>query len=228
MPRIRIDFYKSENNEGHDLDIGPLINQTGALPFPQRRVDYGDSFVFLENVRTQGNLTFGETAKARMSDLPDKVSRDTGAAQELGLRANEGIGRHGHFLYDRANHALLLQRDREIRPPMFRESVATPIDQDFALALILKPDALRRLQRMQAPRKVAIKVARPRDPEAFRGVDASAGHIIDILNEFEGTYIDVNVSVGKSKTRLLIAPACYAQLQGSLKGGEVKKLEAVA
>ena len=93
VPRIKIDFYKSENNEGHDLDIGPLINQAHGLPFAQRRVDFGHSFLFLQNVRTQGNLIFGEAVKARMSDLPDKVSQETGAAEDLGLRADEGKSR---------------------------------------------------------------------------------------------------------------------------------------
>ena len=98
MPRIRIDFYKSENNEGQDLDIGPLLDQTNGLPFAQRRVDFGDSFVFLENVRTQGNLIFGETVKARMSDLPDKVSHRLNLANKFSQSSEWGRPHLAHTL----------------------------------------------------------------------------------------------------------------------------------
>jgi uncharacterized protein DUF6731 len=224
---LKIDFYKTENAHGHGLDISEFLTQCHALPFGSRRVDVGDGFIHLHNLRSQGGQLIGEVVRGHMTDLPDKVDRNTGLPSDLGLRAHEGIGRPTHFLYDAPHHVLVLQRSREARPASFREAVATPIEEEFALTPILKPDALQRLNRMRSPRKVSIKFARPDNPAVFRGIDASAGHMIDLLNDFEGVYIDVSVSVGKSRVRFLDRSRVFRAARSLFQEageGEVKKI----
>jgi hypothetical protein len=227
VPRpLTIDFYKAEDPEGRDLDIGPFINQAFARNAPERRVDFGDSFVLLHNVRARGRLLLGEIVKARMTDLPDKVSRTTGVPADLGLGADEGIGRHAHFLYDGDRRTLLLQRDREVRHPAFRESVAVPAGADFILALVFKQDALQRLDQMRVLRKLSFKVARPQNADAFREIDASAGYAIDLLNEHDGLFIDINISVGRRKDVSLSREAVLRVVRGLFgrRGAEVRKV----
>jgi Family of unknown function (DUF6731) len=200
LPRtIKIDFYKTEDANGDNLDITPTILQAYALDFPARRVDFGDSFVCLYSARRHRGRLLGEVLKTKMTELPDKVSRNTGRLQALGLAADEGIGHRAHFLYDSANAILLFQRDREVRPPAFVHSVSNPTNQHFALSLIFKANALERLDRMRIVRKITFKVARPDDRVALRNLDPSAGHAIDILNGLGGRQIEIDVSVGRAK-----------------------------
>jgi hypothetical protein len=208
------------------IDIGPFITQAFARDVPERRVDFGDSFLLLHNVRTRGPLLLGEIVKAKMTDLPDKVSRTTGVPVALGLRADEGIGRHAHFLYDGGIRTLLLQRDREVRHPAFREGVAVPANTDFILALIFKQDALQRLDRMRVLRKLSFKVARPQNADAFRGIDASAGYAIDLLSEHDGLFIDIDISVGRRKDVSLSRQAVLRVARGLFgrRGAEVRKV----
>jgi hypothetical protein len=189
-------------------------------------VDYGDSFLLLHNVRAHGRLLLGEILKTKMTDLPDKVSRTTGVPADLGLRPDEGIGRHGHFLYDGDLCTLQLQRDREVRHPAFREGVAAPIHAEFNLSLIFKPDALERLNRMQVIRKLSFKVARPQNPEAFREIDLSAERAIDLLNEHNGLLIDINISVGKRKEASLSRETVLRVARGLFgrRGDDVRKV----
>jgi hypothetical protein len=227
VPRpLTIDFYKTEDPDGHELDIGPFITQAFARDVADRRVDFGDSFVILHNVRARGRLLLGEVVKAKMTDLPDKISRTTGVPADLGLTADEGIGRHAHFLFDGGRRMLLLQRDREVRHPAFRESVAVPAQADFILALVFKQDALERLDRMRVLRKLSFKVARPQNAEAFREIDPSAGYAIDLLNEHDGLFVDIDISVGRRKDVSLSRPAVLRVVRGLLdrRGAEVRKV----
>jgi hypothetical protein len=168
----------------------------------------------------------GEIVKAKMTDLPDKVSRTTGVPADLGLTADEGIGRHAHFLYDPDSRTLLLQRDREVHHPAFRESVAVPSRADFILALIFKQDALERLDRMRVLRKLSFKVARPQNADAFREIDASAGYAIDLLNEHNGLFIDIDISVGRQKDVSLSREVVLRVARGLFgrRGAEVRKV----
>ena len=227
MPRpLKIDFYKTVDMDGNDFNLHQLILDVSRLPVADRRVDYGDSFLLLYNVRLHGRLVLGEIVKARMTDLPDKVSRTTGVPADLGLAADEGIGRRAHFLYDGERHALLLQRDKEVRYPAFRESVCTPIHGDFSLSLIFKRDALDRLDRMRVVRKLSFKVARPQDATAFREIDASASHAIDILNEHGGHFIDINISVGRGRDSSLTRQSVLRVVRGLFgrRGEEVRRV----
>jgi hypothetical protein len=196
---LRIDFYKTEDTEGASLDVTNLILEAAGQPFRSRRVDFGESFVFLHNVRQHQRHVLGEVVKARMTDLPDKVSRNTGEPQDLGLLADEGIGRHAHFYYDGANHILLIQRDREVRPPAFVECVTTPTHSQFHLSLVFRRNALQRLQNMRVLRKISFKVARSNHPNEIRELDPSAALAIDLLNDLDGRFVDVSVSVGRSR-----------------------------
>jgi hypothetical protein len=222
VPRlIKIDFYKTEDSDGNALDITDFITRTFGLAIADRQVDYGNSFLQLHNVRDHGGLLLGEILKTKMTDPPDKVSKTTGVPAELGLRADEGIGHHGHFLYDGHRCALLLQRDREVRHPAFREGVGSPIHEEFNLSLIFKPDALERLNRMQVIRKLSFRVARPQNPEAFREIDPSAERAIELLNEHGGLLIDVNISVGKRREASLARETVLRFARGLLgHGGE--------
>lgn len=227
MPRLlKIDFYGSENADGHPIDISPLIQQTFQMNVAQRRVDFGDSFLILQNVRARGHLLLGDIVKARMNDLPDKIDRTTCVPADLGLTANEGIGRHAHFLYDPHYRVLLLQRDREVRHPAFREAVASPIHAEFYLSLIFKRDAVNRLRRMRVFRKLSFKVARPQNPEALREIDPSAGHAIDILNEHGGYNVDIVVSVGKHRRAALNRESILRLATGLLgrRGDDVRSI----
>jgi Family of unknown function (DUF6731) len=200
LPRtLKIDFYKTVDADGEALDVSDLIVRASQLPFATRRVDLEDSFVCLHNVRRRDGNILGEILKARMTDLPDKVSRNTGLPEDLGLAAHEGIGRRAHFYYDRANRALVFQRDREIRSGAFVTSVATPVDSAFGLSLIFKRDALARLDRMQVLRKVAFTVASPAAAAVIREVDPSAARAIDLLGEVGGRQMEINISVGKAR-----------------------------
>ncbi len=129
---LKVDFYKTEDSEGQNLNIRDFVNRAFALGIEDRHVDYGgNNFILLYNIRDHGRLLLGEVLKTRMNDLPDKASRITGVPADLGLRPDEGICRHAHFLYDSENCTLLLQRDREVRHPAFREAVAAPIGAEF-------------------------------------------------------------------------------------------------
>jgi hypothetical protein len=223
---LTIDFYKTEDGNGNDLDIGPFITQAFAIGVQQRVVDFGDSFVLLNNVRQRGPLLLGEIVKVRMNDLPNKVSRTTGVPADLGLRADEGIGRQAHFLFDPHRRALLLQRDRDVHHPAFREGVAQPANADFILSLIFKQDALERLNRMQVVRKVSFRLARPQNAAAFRDFAPSVGHAMDLMNENNGLFIDVNISVGKQREVSLARQAVLnftRELVGR-RGVEVRKV----
>lgn len=225
MPRfLKVDFYKSEDMDGHPLDISGFIQQTFKLNVADRRVDFGDSFLILQNVRSRGRLLLGDIVNARMTDLPDKVSRTTCVPVDLGLTADEGIGRHAHFLYDPDPRVLLLQRDKEVRHPAFREGVASPIHTEFNLSLIFKADALNRLNRMQVFRKLSFKVARPQNPEALREIDPSAGYAIDLLNEHGGFNVDIVISVGKHRRASLAREWVLRMARGLLnrRGEEVR------
>jgi hypothetical protein len=227
VPRpLRIDFYKTEDPNGHDLDIGPFITQAFALPVPDRRVDFGDSFVLLHNVHSHGQLLLGEIVRVKMNDLPDKVSRTTGVRADLGLRADEGIGRRAHFLYDADIQTLLLQRDREVRHPAFREGVVALIQADFFLSLLFKQDALERLNRMHVLRKLTFKIAKPQNAEAFREIDPSAAYAIELLNEHNGLFIDINISVGRHKEASLTREAVLRVARGLFgrRGEEVRRV----
>jgi len=227
VPRfVRIDFYKTEDVDGHAVDIQDAIGQAFALPVGQRRVDFGDSFLLIHNVRRRGHLVLGEVVKVRMTDLPDKVSRTTGVAADLGLEADEGIGRRAHFLYDGNRSALLLQRDKEVRHPAFREGVARPVDADFHLSLVFKPNALERLNRMRVLRKLSFRVARTENPEALREIDLSAAHAIDLLNEHQGQLVDISISVGKSRRASLARQSVLRVARGlfGFRGEEVRRV----
>jgi hypothetical protein len=227
VPRpLKIDFYKTEDPHGHDLNIRDLIIQTHGLDVANRRVDFGDSFLLVHNLRQRGPLLLGEIVKARMTDLPDKVSRTTGIPADLGLTADEGIGRHAHFLYDGDRCTLLMQRDREVRYPAFREGVATPVAADFNLALIFKPDALERLRRMQVFRKLSFKIARPQNAQALREIDPSAAYAIELLNEHNGLLIDVNISVGRQRQGSLVRQTVLRVARGLFgrRGEEVQRV----
>lgn len=227
MPRsLTIDFFKTEDLNGGTLDIGELITRAFGFPVRERLVDFGDSFVLLNNVRQAGHLVLGDVVRAKTTDLPDRVSRTTGIPADLGLNADEGIGRQAAFLYDCERTSLLLQRDREVGSSAFREGVSRPANAEFNLSLIFKQDALQRLNRMQVVRKVSFKVARPQNPEAFREIDPSAGHAIDMLNETGGLFIDIDISVGKSKAVSLARQAALRFARGLFgrRGEEVQRV----
>lgn len=200
MPRrLKVDFYRTEDGNGRPIDIGPQIAQVAGLPINRRRVDFGDSFVLIHRITANRRLILGEVLKAKMNDLPEKVSRTTGVPADLGLNADEGVGRRVHFLYDRECSILLMQRDSDVRSPAFREGVAKPSEVEFHLSLVFKQDALNRLDRLRVVRKLSFRLARPQNPDALRGLDLSAGMAIDLLNEHGGLFIDVDISVGKSR-----------------------------
>lgn len=227
MPRpLKIDFYRSEDLQGNELDISGFINNTFTLAVGQRLVDFGDSFLLLHNVRRRGGLILGEMMKGKMTDLPDKVNRTTGTSTDLGLRADEGVGRHAHFLYDPPRRVLLLQRDREVRHPTFTAGVREPIHAEFVLSLIFKQNVLDRLEHMQVIRKISFKVARPENPEAFREIDPSAGRAIDLLNRHNGLVIDIEISVGKRRDASLLRDTVLplARLLSGRRDGEVRKV----
>jgi hypothetical protein len=222
---IRIDFYKTEDEDSHDLDISAAILRTFELPFQNRRVDFGAAFVFLHNVRTQGSQVVGEIVKTKMTELPDKVSRVRGEPEDLGLRADEGIGHHAHFLYDNTSCVLLVQRDREVRASAFVKALE-PSNIDFKLSYIFKGDALARLGNMRMIRKLTFKVATPRDAEAFRELDPSAAHAIELLNGANGRFIDISISVGKSRDAALERQSVLRTARSlfGYRGEEVQKI----
>lgn len=203
MPTVTIDFYGTEDVEGRPLDISGLIVRSAELPFAQRRMDFGDSFVCLHDVHHHGLFVRGEVLRAKMTDVPEKVNRNDGQPRDLGLLADEGIAHRAHFFYDGRNRVLLFQRERNVRSPAFVHSVSGPVQENFGLSLIFKRDALERLDRMRVVRRIAFRVARPDDPRALIGNDVSAGRAIDLLNDLGGVEVEVNVSVGRSRARAL-------------------------
>jgi hypothetical protein len=223
---LKIDFYKTEDLNGNSLDISHLITQVAALPFANRRVDLTDSFVFVHNVRPHGQHTLGEIVKAKMVDLPDKVNRNAGLPEDLGLNADEGIGHRTHFLYDRGAQVLLLQRDWDVRSTAFTQSIAHPINEAFNLSLIFKPNALRRLNEIREVRRLTFRMARPGNPEAVGNLDTSTTHAIGILSDLGGRQLDVSISVGRTRGgELDRAPALrFARTLFGRRAQEVEKI----
>jgi hypothetical protein len=224
---LTIDFYKSESFERQGLDISGSILQAYGMPVDDRRVDVDDSFLILDNVRRRGRtILLGEIVKGRMNDIPDKVNRRTAVGTDLGLTADEGIGRHAHFLYDPSLQVLLLQRDREVRHPAFVEAIVEPTGAEFLLSLVFKRDAQARLEQLRTIRKISFKIARPVNPQAFRDLGLSAAAAIDLLNEQDGRFIEITISVGKQKRASLVRNAAMqlAQLLTGHGGADVRKV----
>jgi hypothetical protein len=229
MPRtIKIDFYQTVDTDGNALDIAGTVLEAFQLPFEARRVDGGDtSFVFLHNVREENNHNvLGEVMKGKMTDLPDKISRNRGRPEDLGLQADEGIGHRAHFYYDSANQVLMFQRDREIRAHAFVSSVAGPTNTAFGLDFIFKRDAINRLDRMRVLRKIAFTVASPAAQQEVQDLDPSAARAIDILSAAGGRQMEVSISVGRAR-RAGLERESVMRLARSLltrRGEEVEKV----
>lgn len=204
MPKIlKIDFFSTEDDAGNANDISNHIRTVSQLAFELRRVDFGDSFVFIHNARLHHNRILGQVVKVKMNEVPEKVSRERGDLQDLGLGPDEGIGHTAHFLYDPESCALAFQRDREVRATAFTESVSVPARAQFALSYIFKERTMERLGRMRMVRRLSFKLARPQHPEVLRELDPSASHAIDLLNDADGRFIDVAISVGRARNTSL-------------------------
>lgn len=202
MPQITIDFYRTETQEGAEIDISQTITQCHLMPINQRRIDLELSSLFLHNVQTSTEGLIGEVVRDHMYNLPNKINRQTGAEADLDLAEDEGLAERAHFLYNQATRTLLLQRRQQVRPAGFRECIAIPTRRDFVLVPMLREGALPRLQRMQIIKKVVVKIARPGNVQNFRGIDTSASRMIDMLNDFGGLYGEFTFSVGKSNDGL--------------------------
>jgi len=205
--RVKVDFFQTETMEGNPLDIGPLIRLVHGMDYAAKRVDLGEHFIFLHEIAIDHNQFTGCVIRTKMTDHPDKCDRDTGALDDLGLTDHEGTARRSYFLYDSGSRMLAIQRHRDARVTAFREAVSAPTNIPFSLSLVMKQNALERLERMRNPRSFSVKMARPANADAFRGIDASAGYLIDLLNQFGGLFIDFRISVGRKKQASLTAAA---------------------
>jgi hypothetical protein len=205
--RVRVDFYQTETMEGESVDIGPLIRRVHAMDYATKRVDLGEHFIFLHETDVDQNQLTGCVVKTKMTDHPDKCDRNTGVLDDLGLADHEGTARRSYFLYDPQTRMVLFERHREVRVTAFREAVSSPTGTLFSLSLVMKQNALQRLEEMRTPRSSSVKMARPANAAAFRGIDASAAYLIDLLNEFGGLFIDFRISAGRKKRSSLAVEA---------------------
>lgn len=193
-----MEFYKVGMPEGAGIGFESILDILSPLDLGARCEVIGGTPVRLETHDVGIESIHGDITRIRMDDLPHKA-RLNAPVEALPLDENEGLGSGTAFLYDRGLGVLAIQRNQMgVLPSAWAKYFThkAGLDSVINLDLILHPDAMARLAKVQKFRRFNVKVAAPGNASIFKDTGLGPGALIDLMEASPRATIDVVLSMG--------------------------------
>lgn len=162
---VKFDFFSVEVPEG--VNLWDALDR--VLP-STKAVKHGGQPVRIESYSQHLDLRVGTATKIKMEDLPYKASlREPGIAS-LDLNEDEGVTSPTSFVFAPKYSVLVLQRNPNtcVRAGAFLHLIESLTGlSDIALNIMLEPDAVAKLQRMNVISSFLVRVASPLDKDTY-------------------------------------------------------------
>ena len=195
---IKADYFQLSEEKG---DFNRLLKDLMKKDISERMIPLADRPVRLETCSVwkdgEKELIEGELVRIRMENLPVKASENAGI-DDLGLKADEGIGEETAFLYSPADKVLILQRNRQGVSYTRFEDYFNHMDEDntmIALFPMMTRAALERMKNAAGFRALTITVAPVSGTDDLKDCGASVSHAMDAMDALGGERISFTVSL---------------------------------
>lgn len=196
MPNMWVDFYQVIMPPNAGTDFAGLLHRAFNAGNDRVQSKRPNAY-FLDEVRTDGDISFGLMVKVRMEDVPVGARLD-GSKRDLPLHEDEGVGEETSMLYSHRHGILLLQRNgngtRATTLLWYLEAVTRL--QPVELRPVIGEDAMRKLQRMSLVRRFEVALAKGDNTAQLRGRGLSINRMVDLIDQHAAARISVNLGMG--------------------------------
>jgi hypothetical protein len=193
------------DDEGTEVDFDRVLGRIekltldgGGDPKASRWGSYYTSRIVIDNLRT-GSPMIGTVFMARNLDLP-LVGGASGIAPPA-LTADQGIGKHVAFLWDKANEVFWFQRDRNaVGMTAFKDYVMARTGVSVAITPRLHPDALARLNKLKYVKRIDVTFTRRKDGRAQTRTErgSTVHEFLELRERLDAAAIEVTIKPSRS------------------------------
>ncbi|HEY7767514.1 DUF6731 family protein [Longimicrobium sp.] len=200
---LKADFYQVVDANDRPARLEEALQTIAALPEEERYLIVGKNPVRLHHASRNGLQWEGELLRIRMDVTPLRANL-IGGLKPFELDEDEGLGEETAFLFDARTQVLVLQRNRigvSATAAAYYFQNRAGLNNILFLRPVLRRDAVMRLDRLRQVRKLDVRFAGVRNPEALR-TDRSVAEMVDVLTEFQAPSAAITLSMGHKKGSL--------------------------
>jgi hypothetical protein len=200
MPRFNVEFYKPRVLAPENTTFSGVLNTILDLAGVDR-IRAGTDPAAILTIHRHEHEIFGEAARIRMDDLPSVIDVADGRRHDLDVEEHEGLGEEVHFLYDADLDVIAVQTRGHFRAADLANLFADLSDTTLEFQVMLSPDAVQKMQRVEQVTKINFKLARPRDLEGQR--QPALNRVFQQIDQFDGMTAKMEITVGRARNRWL-------------------------
>jgi hypothetical protein len=193
------------DGHGNALNLVPVLQRVGGLPYLQRMRDRGTEFKdYLVETDARDGVATGLMARIRLHNWPDRVNFETGALDRLLLPQAELIAEEMNFLYDARLRVLATQRQRYFRASVLMELLCEVADEPMSAQPILKRAAWQRFRRLQRIGSLEMRIDGPLHHPDFDETMPALGQMLDEAGQAANAIsVELKLSMGHVRNRSL-------------------------
>lgn len=210
--RIVIEYYRYEiTNEQNevDFDFAKLFADVKGKNLSERIYEVDNHRVRIEKIRQDGDYWLLNILRFREGDISKTAKLDE-AAVELALDEDEYLSEDMTVIYNKSVNIFQIQRNRLcFTPSQIAKLFSSIISQELKLdgircnlMAVLRNNLDEELKRKNSCKKLIFKISDWKTPEQQFGND-SMYHIASVGKEFEAVEVEVSISVGRSRKKVL-------------------------
>lgn len=190
--KVTFHFYQGRMHAEDGRTVAQVIQALQHPDGPPCHDLAADSFE-IRQLTGNGHPLRGEFAKLRQRDIPHAGSPG-GSERDLDLEENEGLVEKNFFHYWTDRDLLVYQKQGNgSGASRLAQYLSRCRGQTVTFDPVLQPDPMRRLMKGSVRTRVAdIRIARPTNPEVFRGLGFNEG-IMRILEEAGGISLALEI-----------------------------------
>ncbi len=203
--KISVDFFRVEMPSTTTETLHSVIRRVEGLPDDvSRNVELGHHVYRLRRAAFDKETCEGEMIRIRMDQAPLKANL-AGHVEPIALADDEGMAEDTAFLYYRPTGVLLYQRNRVgVSPGRFAGYFETKAGLEGPIALdpLLEQNARKRMNKLNAIRKVEIRLTHVDRPDDLKDHEHDLNSVLDLLKVLDAPDARLTFSMGRSRGTL--------------------------
>lgn len=210
--KITVEYYKSEitkENKLSNISLNDLLNRVKQKELRERIYQVDDHKVRIEKMQQEGDYWLLNILRFREGDISKTAKLDEEAV-DIDLDEDEYLSEDMTVIYNPKVDVFQIQRNRYCFTPsqisrLISEMIMCELKWDdisCKLIPILKNNLDEELKRKNRCKKLVFKISDWKTPEQ-QFCNDSMYHIASIGNEFEAVEVEVSISVGRSRKKVL-------------------------
>lgn len=197
---LKCDFFEVQPKRNGVMPLKDALQSLINLGSNQRTFEEFDLVCRMDSLTGTNHRIHGDLVRIRMTDLPERCNK-RGRKIPLQLEDDEGLGESNAFMLDSDRNILAIQKNKfGISPNSFVRYIhdKTNGNGDYVFFPILSQNGMIKLRDLTTVRKIEVQFGKV-DSAHVVSPNHSFGQATKILNQFEGAYINLTLSMSHNQ-----------------------------